>query len=110
MLEISNEQFELLGQSKLEHFFVLAEEYIDENFQDWQIKGAARRAWIMKTYHEAREFGIVTIRQHFKYINYKCLFGDEFYKTMEGAQSLLNQPINTDRKLTLLKELARGSI
>ncbi|VUD41574.1 hypothetical protein TDB9533_00517 [Thalassocella blandensis] len=105
MLVIRQEQMEAIGKSRLPEFYTLLESYIREEFPQKESELAMPlRQWIEETYAQALLFGIKTKQEHVKYVNYKCIFGDDFVEANEFAHNILTSSASASVKLAELKQ------
>ena len=103
MLTISKQQMEALAKRKLPPFFSMAASYTENEFPDY-VKALEQPIleWVESTYYEAREYGMESQRDHCKFINYKCIFGDDFLDKYDFARSIMQSTDNSRIKLSKL--------
>ena len=104
-LKISQEQLEILGKSKLPAFFKRANEYVIKEFPEFASQSnGTLNSWIEETYNQAIHYGLKTERDHFKFINYKCIFGNDFMEAYKFAKPIMQSNITPGLKLAKLKD------
>ncbi len=105
MLVIREDQMEAIGKSRLPEFYAFLENYVSEEFpQKAQDLGLSLRGWVESTYAQAKSFDINTKQEHAKFVNYKCIFGDDFVEVNEFAKEILSSSKSTRAKLAELKQ------
>lgn len=104
-LKIRQDQLILLGKTKLPSFFKRAGEYVIKEFPEFaNHKKDTLAKWIEDTYNQAVEYGLKTEREHFKFINYKCIFGNDFMEAYDFAEPIMQAEVSPGLKLTRLKD------
>lgn len=105
MLEIRQEQMDAIGKSRLPIFYEFLETYIRQEFPKKASElDSNLHSWIESTYGQAKKFGMQTKQEHIKYLNYKCIFGDDFVEDNEFASKILNSNQSARVKLAELKQ------
>ena len=105
MLVLRKEQMEMLGKRKLPVFFDFICKYIVTQFPEFSSeKGDSLSVWVEEIYYEAKAFGFNTQREHVKYINYKCILGEDFIDKYEFAETILSSDYSPKLKLSKLKD------
>lgn len=105
MLEVRLDQIKKLKASRLPEFYREIMEYVDREFPDVaEAKTDIIYQWVEGSYLEAKSHGMTTKRDHIKYINYKCIFGDSFVEDNEFAREILSSEETASAKLADLKD------
>ena len=105
MLKITQEQLEIMEETKLPAFFKTVVEYINKEFPDFQPEQQVDlTTWVTQNYLKAKSYQINTIKGHIKYINYCCLFGDDFDKKYPFANTILTSDKTPNSKMAELKD------
>ena len=105
MLQITQEQLDVMGSSKLPEFFQYVANYIKAEFPEFYIeKQDTLLQWVSKVYMKAKKYQINTVKNHIKYVNYCCLFGDDFDTKYPFANAILTSEITANSKMAKLKD------
>jgi len=105
MLIITDEQLDIMGEVKLPDFYQYVENYINKEFPDFsKNRKIDLTSWIATTYFQAKKYNINTIKTHIKFVNYCCLFGDDFDTKYPFANTILNSNETANSKMVLLKD------
>lgn len=103
-LVLRREQMAEFGKKQLPKYIDQAESYITREFPEFaQQKKGLLREWIRLCYEQAKSYGMMTTRDHIKYINYICIFGEDFVDEYAFAEEILNSNETAKSKLADLK-------
>lgn len=105
MLEVSKEQLDVLGQRRLPAHFEAMRTYLCREFPlIASEKDPELQHWIEEAYYEAKSYGFSTQREHARFINYKCLFGERFVDEYDFVKPILISDMSVGKKLSMLKD------
>lgn len=105
MLKITQEQLDIMGEYKLPAFFKQLVEYINKEFPDFQQKQQVDlTSWVTARYFKAKSYKINTVKNHIKFINYACIFGEDFDEVYPSAKSILSSDETANSKMAALKD------
>lgn len=105
MLKISQEQLDIMGEYKLPIFFREVVTYIKKEFPDFQKdRQNDLTTWVTATYYKAKKYKINTAKGHMKFVNYCCLFGDDFDTKYPFANTILTSNATPNSKMAELKD------
>lgn len=103
MLKIRESQIDILKSSLIQQYIERTRKYIKEEFNAFYQTHTDIEGWIYNCYIEAKSFGMATEREHIKYLNYKCIFGERFMDEYDFANDILNSKASANVKLADLK-------
>lgn len=105
MLKITQEQLDIMGEYKLPAFFQQVVAYINKEFPDFQKERQVDlTSWVTSTYYQAKKYNINTEKGHIKFVNYCCLFGDDFDTKYPFANTILTSDATPNSKMAELKD------
>lgn len=105
MLVIRQEQLEAIGKSRLPEFYAFLIKYMETHFPEKTVElGIDVNEWVESTYEQAKLFGLKTKQEHVKFLNYKCIFGDDFFNNNTFAYEILTSSKSASAKLSDLKQ------
>ncbi len=105
MLKITQEQLDIMGETKLPAFFKTLVEYINKEFPDFQSEQQVDlTTWVTTTYYKAKRYNISSVKNHIKFLNYRCIFGDDFDSNYSFANTILTSDKTPNTKMAELKD------
>ncbi len=105
MLKITQEQLEIMGETRLPKFFKEIANYVEKEFPEFHIEQRMDLdSWIAFTYHKAKSYKINTVKNHIKFVNYHCIFGDNFDTRYPFAKKILTSTKTANTKMAELKD------
>lgn len=105
MLKITQEQLDIMGETKLPAFFKTIVEYIQDEFPDFHSEHQLDiTSWVATIYHKARTYKINTVKNHIKFVNFCCIFGDDFDEIYPFANAILTSNQSPNSKMAALKD------
>lgn len=104
MLKITQEQLDMMGAYKLPEFYQQVIDYIKTEFPDFYAEQEDDLTpWVTQNYQKAKSYNIDSIKNHIKYTNYCCIFGQDFDEKYLFAKQILSSGQNTNVKMAELK-------
>ena len=104
-LKIRQEQLNILSKSMLPPFFKKISEYVINEYPEFALhKKDKLMSWVEETYNQAIEYGLKTERDHYKFVNYKCIFGNDFMEAYDFAAPIMKTSAKPGLKLVRLKD------
>lgn len=105
MLTLTQAQLEFMGEVKLPAFFERVVSYIHQEFPDFQQQHQVDlTSWVSTRYFKAKSYKISTEKNHIKFINYACIFGENFDESYPFAKAILTSDITENSKMADLKD------
>lgn len=103
-LSIRQRQMLEFAKKQMPKFIDEAESYLSDEFPDiYESKKPLQREWLESIYYQAKSYGMITKQDHIKYINYVCIFGEDWLKKYDFCEEILNSSESAKSKLANLK-------